>query len=72
MARGITISTAHVEYESDKRHYAHVDCPATPTTSGGAGTPSTSSCEGAVRASQAELSRRDLSTRAEDRHVAGD
>src|SRR5205085_9728293 len=25
-ARGITISTAHVEYESDKRHYAHVDC----------------------------------------------
>ncbi|RAN68812.1 elongation factor Tu, partial [Bacillus sp. SRB_336] len=26
-ARGITISTAHVEYESPKRHYAHVDCP---------------------------------------------
>ena len=26
-ARGITISTAHVEYEIDKRHYAHVDCP---------------------------------------------
>lgn len=26
-ARGITISSAHVEYESDKRHYAHVDCP---------------------------------------------
>ena len=26
-ARGITISTAHVEYESDVRHYAHVDCP---------------------------------------------
>jgi elongation factor Tu len=26
-ARGITISTAHVEYESDSRHYAHVDCP---------------------------------------------
>src|ERR1041384_1117626 len=26
-ARGITINTAHVEYESDKRHYAHVDCP---------------------------------------------
>ena len=25
--RGITISTAHVEYESDERHYAHVDCP---------------------------------------------
>src|SRR5881227_763811 len=25
--RGITITTAHVEYESDKRHYAHVDCP---------------------------------------------
>ena len=25
--RGITISTAHVEYNSDKRHYAHVDCP---------------------------------------------
>jgi elongation factor Tu len=25
--RGITISTAHVEYQSDKRHYAHVDCP---------------------------------------------
>jgi elongation factor Tu len=25
--RGITISTAHVEYETDKRHYAHVDCP---------------------------------------------
>jgi elongation factor Tu len=26
-ARGITISTAHVEYTTDKRHYAHVDCP---------------------------------------------
>ena len=26
-ARGITIATAHVEYESQKRHYAHVDCP---------------------------------------------
>ena len=26
-ARGITINTAHVEYETDKRHYAHVDCP---------------------------------------------
>src|ERR1700734_1651374 len=26
-ARGITISTAHVEYQSEKRHYAHVDCP---------------------------------------------
>ena len=26
-ARGITISTAHVEYETSKRHYAHVDCP---------------------------------------------
>ena len=26
-ARGITISTAHVEYQSDARHYAHVDCP---------------------------------------------
>jgi elongation factor Tu len=26
-ARGITIATSHVEYESDKRHYAHVDCP---------------------------------------------
>ena len=26
-ARGITIQTAHVEYETDKRHYAHVDCP---------------------------------------------
>ncbi len=25
--RGITIATSHVEYESDKRHYAHVDCP---------------------------------------------
>jgi elongation factor Tu len=25
--RGITISTAHVEYETDKRHYAHIDCP---------------------------------------------
>ena len=25
--RGITISTAHVEYSTDKRHYAHVDCP---------------------------------------------
>ncbi len=25
--RGITIATAHVEYESDNRHYAHVDCP---------------------------------------------
>ena len=26
-ARGITISTAHVEYETEARHYAHVDCP---------------------------------------------
>lgn len=26
-ARGITIATSHVEYQSDKRHYAHVDCP---------------------------------------------
>ncbi|WP_439530937.1 GTP-binding protein, partial [Pannonibacter sp.] len=26
-ARGITISTAHVEYETAARHYAHVDCP---------------------------------------------
>ena len=25
--RGITINTAHVEYATDKRHYAHVDCP---------------------------------------------
>ncbi len=26
-ARGITISTAHIEYETDARHYSHVDCP---------------------------------------------
>ncbi|MFV1084553.1 GTP-binding protein, partial [Klebsiella pneumoniae] len=26
-ARGITIATAHVEYETDNKHYAHVDCP---------------------------------------------
>jgi elongation factor Tu len=26
-SRGITIATAHVEYETEKRHYAHVDCP---------------------------------------------
>jgi len=26
-ARGITIATAHVEYETGERHYAHVDCP---------------------------------------------
>jgi elongation factor Tu len=26
-ARGITIATAHVEYQTDNRHYAHVDCP---------------------------------------------
>ena len=32
-ARGITIAIAHVEYETEKRHYAHVDCPDTPTTS---------------------------------------
>lgn len=25
--RGITIATAHVEYETDNRHYAHIDCP---------------------------------------------
>ncbi|MBR3199095.1 MAG: hypothetical protein IKG27_03675, partial [Bacilli bacterium] len=25
--RGITINTAHIEYETEKRHYAHVDCP---------------------------------------------
>ena len=29
-ARGITINTAHVEYKTDKRHYAHVDCPGHP------------------------------------------
>jgi len=32
-ARGITIATAHVEYETANRHYAHVDCQATPITS---------------------------------------
>lgn len=32
-ARGITINTSHVEYETDKRHYAHVDCPGTRTMS---------------------------------------
>ncbi|MBU0686683.1 MAG: 50S ribosome-binding GTPase, partial [Candidatus Margulisbacteria bacterium] len=26
-ARGITIAIAHVEYETEKRHYAHIDCP---------------------------------------------
>ena len=26
-ARGVTINTAHVEYETEKRHYAHIDCP---------------------------------------------
>ena len=26
-ARGITIATSHVEYQTDNRHYAHVDCP---------------------------------------------
>src|SRR5208337_3789239 len=26
-ARGITIATAHVEYQTEKRHYAHIDCP---------------------------------------------
>ncbi|MDY5615315.1 MULTISPECIES: GTP-binding protein, partial [Helicobacter] len=25
--RGITIATSHIEYETEKRHYAHVDCP---------------------------------------------
>lgn len=30
-ARGITIATAHVEYETKNRHYAHVDCPVTQT-----------------------------------------
>ena len=29
--RGITISTGHVEYETEKRHYAHVDCPGHPS-----------------------------------------
>ena len=29
-ARGITINTAYVEYETEKRHYAHVDCPGQP------------------------------------------
>src|SRR5262249_52779930 len=29
-ARGITISTAHAEYETEKRHYAHADCPGHP------------------------------------------
>jgi elongation factor Tu len=26
-ARGITINSTHVEYETDKRHYGHIDCP---------------------------------------------
>jgi elongation factor Tu len=26
-ARGITINTSHIEYQTEKRHYAHVDCP---------------------------------------------
>ena len=30
-ARGITINTSHVEYQTETRHYAHVDCPATLT-----------------------------------------
>jgi elongation factor Tu len=30
--RGITIATAHVEYETEARHYAHVDCPGHATT----------------------------------------
>jgi elongation factor Tu len=32
-ARGITIAIRHVEYETKNRHYAHVDCPVTATTS---------------------------------------
>ena len=32
-ARGITINTAHIEYQTEKRHYAHVDCQATLTMS---------------------------------------
>lgn len=28
-ARGITINSTHVEYETDKRHYGHIDCPGT-------------------------------------------
>ena len=31
-ARGITINTAHIEFETANRHYAIVDCPVTPTT----------------------------------------
>ena len=31
--RGITIAIAHVEYQTESRHYAHVDCPGTPTIS---------------------------------------
>jgi elongation factor Tu len=31
--RVVTIASAHIEYESEKRHYAHVDCPGTRTTS---------------------------------------
>src|SRR2546421_102181 len=34
--RGITINTAHVEYQTEARHYAHVDCPATPIVRGSA------------------------------------
>ena len=30
--RGITIAVSHVEYQTEKRHYAHVDCPGMPTT----------------------------------------
>ncbi len=30
-ARGITINSSHVEYQTASRHYAHVDCPGTPT-----------------------------------------
>src|ERR1044072_7787724 len=51
-ARGITINTAHVEYETANRHYAHADCPAPPPTTPTSGR---KSLRGAARGAGASL-----------------
>jgi elongation factor Tu len=54
--RGITISIAHIEYQTEKRHYAHVDCP-------GHASPSTSSRATTCRSCASPRSRRSRATR---------
>ena len=67
--RGITINTAHVEYETENRHYAHVDCPGhadyikNMITGAAAGSSSSSRSAGRSRSARVSRSRRCSATR---------